>query len=96
LAPEHRKRTELAAELIKLLASWLPEECRLEIVGDSESACKTSVRGLPENQHFTGPMSMDAALDDEPGEYSGRGRKPVFKRVSEKIRRLLPRWFLSA
>ena len=72
---QHRKRTELAAELIKLVASWLPGERRLEIVGDSEYACKTLVRDLPADQHFTGPMSMDAALYAKPGEYKGRGRK---------------------
>ena len=72
---QHRKRTELAAEMIELLSSWVPGDRQLEIVGDSEYACRTLVRKLPSNQHFTGPMSMDAALYSMPGEYQGRGRK---------------------
>jgi len=71
---QHRKRTELAAEMIDMLAGWVPDTHWLEIVGDSEYACRTLVRDLPSSQHFTGPMTMDAAVYDEPGEYQGRGR----------------------
>ena len=72
---EHRKRTELAAELVRLLVSWLPEGRRLHLTGDGEYACKTLVRDLPEDVVFTGPMSMDAALYEPPGAYRGRGRR---------------------
>jgi hypothetical protein len=72
---KYRKRTELAAELVRLLASWVPPDRQFEIVGDSEYACKTLVRELPSDQHFTGPMTMDAALYARPGNYKGRGRK---------------------
>ena len=70
----YRKRTELASELVKILAGCLPEGYTLRLVGDSEYACKTVVRHLAKNQHFTGPMTMNAALYDEPGPYGGRGR----------------------
>ena len=73
----YRKRTELAAELVKTLGGYLPAGYELRIVGDSEYACKTVVRKLAENQHFTGAMTMDAALYEEPGPYNGRGRKRV-------------------
>lgn len=72
---EHRKRTELAAELVRLLSSWLPEGRRLHLTGDGEYACKTLVRELPEDVVFTGPMVMDAALYESPGAYRGHGRR---------------------
>jgi len=72
---QYRKRTELAEELVRLLLSWLPEDRQLELVGDSEYACRTLVKNLPESVVFSGPMSMNAAVYDEPGEYKGRGRR---------------------
>ena len=72
---QYRKRTKLAADLLGLLASWVPPNRQLDIVGDTEYACKTLVKHLPSDQHFTGPMCMDAALYAQPGEYQGRGRK---------------------
>ena len=72
---QYRKRTELAAELVTLLVGWLPEGRQLEVVGDSEYACKTLVRALAPHVLFTGPMVMDAAVYDQPGVYKGRGRK---------------------
>jgi len=71
----YRKRTELASELVKIVGSYLPDGYQLRIVGDSEYSCKTVVRHLGENQYFTGAMVLDAALYEEPGPYSGKGRK---------------------
>lgn len=68
------KRTELAVELVSLLASWMPCGYRLSVAGDREYACKTLVRKLAESTTFVGPMDMDAALYAQPGRYSGRGR----------------------
>ncbi len=75
----YRKRTELALELVSLLAGWLPEGCdlKVDLVGDSEYACKTIVPNLPEGVVFTGPMCTNAALYAEPGPYCGRGRRRV-------------------
>jgi hypothetical protein len=73
----YHKRTELAAELVKILGSHLPDGYSLRIVGDTEYACKTVVRKLAENQVFTGAMTMDAALYEVPGPYRGRGRRRV-------------------
>ena len=71
---DYRKRTDLALDLIKLIASWLPEDRKLHLVADAEYACKTIVRNLPDRVAFTGPMSMKAALYDEPKARKGRGR----------------------
>ncbi len=70
------KRTETAAELIRIVTSWLPDGRQLHVVGDSEYACKTIVLDLPGDVAFTGPMAMDAALYEQPGEYCGKGRRP--------------------
>jgi len=74
-AGHYRKRTEMASELVKLLAGWLPDDRSLHVVADAEYACKTLVRRLPDKVSFTGPMTMDAALYDEPGPYRGRGHR---------------------
>jgi hypothetical protein len=74
---QYRKRTELAAELVELLASWLSPDERLHVVGDAEYACETLVRDLPDSIYFTGPIVMDAAVYAKPGKYAGRGRHRV-------------------
>lgn len=68
-----RKRTELAAEMLGLFTSWLPEERPLHLLGDAEYACATLVRRLPPRTSFTGPIVMDAAVYEKAGKYSGRG-----------------------
>jgi hypothetical protein len=71
---QYRKRTELALELIQLLESWLPQGYRLLVAGDAEYACQNVVRGLAPTTTFVGPMSMNAALYQSAGSYSGMGR----------------------
>ena len=71
---KYRKRTELAAALTKLVASWLPDGRTLHVVADSEYACRTIVRGLQDGIAFTGPMAMAAALYATPEPQTGRGR----------------------
>jgi len=73
-ASEYRKRTELALDLIRIFASWLPPDRRLHIVSDTEYACSTVVRSLTSDQVLTGPMNMDAALFTPAGRYRGIGR----------------------
>ncbi len=95
--PKHkyRKRTVIAAEMIELVASWLPSGRTLHFVGDSEYACKTVVRRLPDNVLFTGPMCMDAALHEPPPSYSGMGRpRVVGKRLPspKEIAKSKSRW----
>jgi len=71
---QHRTRTQLASEMISILASWIPRNRTLIVLGDSEYACQTLVKGSPPNILFIGPMAMNAALFDFPGAYAGRGR----------------------
>ena len=71
---QYRKKTELAGDLIKILATWIPEGRTLHVVADSEYSSKTVVRVLPPGVRFTGSMPLDAALYDLPGGYRGKGR----------------------
>lgn len=71
---DYRKRTELAAEMLAILALWLKSERRLIVVGDSEYACHTLVQSLLPGVHFIGPMVKDAAFYDPPELQRGRGR----------------------
>jgi hypothetical protein len=61
-ASEYRKRSEIARDLIEKLKSWLPSERKLNLIGDREYACKTTLRQLNRGVDFTGPMPMDAML----------------------------------
>lgn len=72
---QYRKRTEIAAEMVECLASWLPAGRSFHLVADAEYACKTLIRRLPNKVAFTGPMTMDAALYEQAGPYQGRGRR---------------------
>jgi len=74
---EYRKRTELARELIEILARWLPEDRLLHLTGDREYACKTLLRKLDPKIQFTGPMPMDAMLFGPVPSYGGLGRPRV-------------------
>ncbi len=76
LAPAslYRKRTELAAEMIKILAEWIPAGHTLHLLGDSEYSSKPVVRDLPNSIHFTGSMPMNAALFAPAPKYRGKGR----------------------
>ena len=69
----YRKRTELADELVKVVASWVPDGQKVHVVGDAEYSCKTLVKDLPKGVSYTGPVSMDAALYAEPEPSKGRG-----------------------
>ncbi len=77
---EFRKKTELAAEMIRTLISWLPEGqgYRLHVTGDSAYGSRTVIRDLPQHATFVGAMVMNAALYDvKLKPYKGRGRRPT-------------------
>jgi len=73
-AEEYRKRTELAAEMVAVIAGWLPAGKRLVVVGDSEYSCRSVARRLPAGTVLVGRLCQDAALFAQPGPYEGRGR----------------------
>lgn len=79
----YRKRTELAADIIQIVAGLVPQGRRIYVVADGEYACKTIVKSRPDSVVFIGPMVMDAALYDLPNTKRRVGRP------SKKGKRLL-------
>ncbi|MCZ7600577.1 MAG: hypothetical protein M5U09_26580 [Gammaproteobacteria bacterium] len=74
----YAKRTELAAEILALVASWTPRGRRLRIVGDREYSCQAILRDLPQGAVFIGHLPMNAALYAAPSARTEkqRGRPP--------------------
>lgn len=70
----YRKRTELALDLVQLVAGWLPSERTLLVLGDAEYGSRTVIRPLPDGADFVGPMPLNAALYATANRYRGRGR----------------------
>lgn len=70
-----RKKTELAAEMIALVAAALPER-QIHVVGDAAYANCSIVKRLPANANFTGRARLDAALYSLPRQLR-RGRPRV-------------------
>ena len=70
---EYRKRTQLARELLNNILAWVPGRL-VQLVADSEYACKTLVRDLPQQVVFVGPMHADAAFFAPPKPEKNRGR----------------------
>ena len=71
----YRRRTDLAVELISRLASCLPADRRLVVVGDSAYCCRTVLRALPPRVRFVGPLPMAAALYETPSAQPATGRR---------------------
>jgi hypothetical protein len=57
----HQRCTELAAELVALLANALPQR-QLVVVGDAAYANRSLIKGRPRNVTFIGRSRLDAAL----------------------------------
>jgi hypothetical protein len=72
---QYRTRPELALEMIRMVASWVPQRT-LRILGDSEYAGHSISRHLPANVHLISRMTMKAALyAPAPAKPAGRGRR---------------------
>ena len=72
----HRKKTELANDLVQLAAGAFPDRHFL-IVGDNAYTNRSVLRPLPKTVHFLGRGRMDAALYAPPPKHTGRGRPRV-------------------
>lgn len=59
--PNHRTRPELAVELIKLAASWFPDDTII-VTGDSAYGGKSVLRHLPKNVHLISHVHPKGAL----------------------------------
>jgi hypothetical protein len=76
LGKKHRKRTELADELLQLVSREFPKRSFV-VVADNAYVNRSTVRPLPTNIHLIGRARMDAQLFAPPPEYSGMGRPRV-------------------
>lgn len=56
---EYVKRTELAAEMVRLFRSWVPSGREVHVAGDREYVCRTVIRALPKGTQLLGPAAMD-------------------------------------
>jgi hypothetical protein len=67
----YKERTELAAEMINLVADWWPER-RIEVVGDTEYSCIKLLVALPSKAVLTGRIHPRADLRQPfPAPYKG-------------------------
>jgi DDE superfamily endonuclease len=62
----HKRRTQLAAEMARLVAELVPSR-RVCLVGDSAYVNATVLRELPANLELIGPLPLKAALHGLPG-----------------------------
>jgi hypothetical protein len=76
LGRTHRKKTELASELLTLVSRHFPE-LHFSVVGDNAYVNRSVFRPLSDNVDFVGRGRMDAALYEPAPEYQGIGRPRV-------------------
>jgi hypothetical protein len=75
----HRKKTDLAREMLDVFCTWVPDR-RIELTADSAYCNDTVTCGLPERVVLFGAMRPDAVLTEPPpsptrSEKGGRPRK---------------------
>jgi hypothetical protein len=58
---EHQTRSQLARQMVELVATWLPERT-LYVVADSAYVGKHLLKGLPGHVHAIGPIHKKASL----------------------------------
>lgn len=68
---EHRTKSQLAAEMLTVLAGWLPGR-KIMVLGDSAYLCKHLLRERPANVDALGPIHWKAALYEAWPEPRGR------------------------
>jgi hypothetical protein len=68
---EHRTKSQLAAEMVAVLAGWLPQR-RILLIGDSAYIGKHLLRQRPANVDALGPIHWKAALYEAWPEPQGR------------------------
>ena len=87
---EHRTKSQLAAEMLAVLAGWLPQR-HIVAVADSAYLGKHLLRGRPVNVDCLGPIHWKAALYEALAEPQGRrrhgGRWPTPKEMLADDRR---------
>src|SRR5271165_2619541 len=68
---EHRTKSQLASEMLAVLAGWLPQR-KILVTGDSAYIGKHLLRQRPANVEAVGPIHWKAALYEAWGEAQGR------------------------
>ena len=78
LGRPHRKKTELANEILQLVAESFPDR-KFLVIGDNAYVNRSVIRPLPVNIDLLGRGRMDAALYDPPPEKKAnqKGRRRV-------------------
>jgi hypothetical protein len=71
----HRKKTELAREMLDLVVQW-SEGRRVEVAADGAYCNDTLARGVPDNVVFFGSMRPDAVLTSAPAPGERAGGRP--------------------
>jgi DDE superfamily endonuclease len=71
----HQTKTQLAREMLDLVASWLPEGKTAYAVMDSFYIGRQMLHGLPEQVHVIGPVHPKASLSQPLGPAADRRRK---------------------
>jgi hypothetical protein len=72
--PEHRTKSQLAAEMVRVLAGWLPER-KLVVVADSAYIGKHLLKNRPVNVAVVGPVCWRAALYAVRAQPQGRRKR---------------------
>lgn len=89
------KKTELASQLIALLAQQVPDR-QVTVLADAAYANASILRPLPPNVHFIGRSRLDAALYSQPEPHSrGRPRVKGFRLPTPAARAKAPRGWTS-
>ena len=60
---EHRTKSQLAAEMVQLIARWLPGH-KLRVVADVAYVGRYLLKDRPSNVHVVGPIHWNAALSE--------------------------------
>lgn len=71
----HRTKSQLAAEMVKTIARWLPDY-QLRVVGDIAYVNRHLLKDRVSNVELIGPIRWDAALTKTPGKAARRCRNP--------------------
>jgi hypothetical protein len=90
---EHRTKPQLAAEMIKRLAPWLPQH-KLRVVADVAYMGQHLLKDRPSNVEYLGPMRWDAAVTEPlpPSTRGSRKKGPRLPTPREMLKECDGRW----
>jgi SRSO17 transposase len=77
--PNHRTRPELALELIKLVATWFPDD-EIFLTGDSAYGGESILRHLPPNVHLISHVHPKGALYEPAPPKAAKSKGPARKK----------------